>query len=155
MNSSVVFPVPYILGDALTEVYGYAVTRRVIWTGSACNLLVVAAILAGQELPAAGFWQDQETYETILGYTPRLLAASFAAYLAREFANAAVLSRLKLATNGRVLWLRTVSLLVGQGLDSAIFISIASPGPSPATRSSPWPGTSGSSRSATRSSPRR
>lgn len=122
----VVFPISYILGDTLTEVYGYATARRVIWTAFACNLIGVAAIVAGERLPSAAFWGDQQAYETILGYAPRLLVASFAAFLVGEFANAVVLSRLKLRTGGRFLWLRTIgSTLVGQALDSGLFIAIA------------------------------
>ena len=121
-----VFPVSYICGDVLTEVYGYRVTRRVIWLSFCCNLLAVAAIYLGGVLPAAPFWQDQQAYETILGYTPRLLAASFVAYLVGEFANSYVLARMKVATNGRWLWSRTIgSTLVGQGLDSLVFIFLA------------------------------
>jgi queuosine precursor transporter len=121
-----VFPVSYICGDVLTEVYGYRVTRRVIWLGFLCNLLAVAAIYLGGILPAATFWQDQQAYETILGYTPRLLAASFLAYLVGEFANSYVLARMKIATNGRWLWSRTIgSTLVGQGFDSLVFIVLA------------------------------
>lgn len=130
----VVFPISYICGDVLTEVYGYRVTRRVIWLGFLCNLVAVVAIYLGELLPAAPFWQDQEAYESILGYTPRLLAASFAAYLVGEFANAFVLAKMKLATNGRFLWSRTIgSTLVGQGLDSLVFILLAFAGTIPAS----------------------
>jgi uncharacterized integral membrane protein (TIGR00697 family) len=122
----VVFPISYICGDVLTEVYGYRQARRVIWLGFGCNLLMVGAIWLGGVLPAAGFWDGQAAYERILGYTPRLLAASFVAYLVGEFANAYVLARLKIVTDGRWLWLRTIgSTLVGQALDSAVFITIA------------------------------
>ena len=119
----IVFPISYILGDVLTEVYGYRVARRVIWLGFLCNLLAVVAIVLGGLLPAAPFWDAQEAYDRILGYTPRLLAASFLAYLVGEFANAIVLAKMKVATNGRFLWSRTIgSTLVGQGLDSLVFI---------------------------------
>jgi len=122
----VIFPVSYILGDVLTEVYGYRETRRVIWLGFGCNLIVVAAIWVGLVLPAASFWDGQEAYERILGATPRILGASFLAYLVGEFANAAVLAKMKVATGGRWLWARTIgSTLVGQGLDSTIFITLA------------------------------
>lgn len=122
----VVFPVSYICGDVLTEVYGYRMARRVIWLGFLCNLLAVTAIYLGQILPAAPFWQDQQAYETILGYTWRLLAASFLAYLIGEFANSYILAKLKVATNGRWLWSRTIgSTLVGQGLDSLVFVFLA------------------------------
>ncbi len=122
----VIFPVSYILGDVLTEVYGYRQTRRVIWLGFLCNLIVVAAIWFGLVLPAASFWDGQEAYERILGATPRILGASFLAYLAGEFANAFVLAKMKIATEGRWLWARTIgSTLVGQALDSMIFITLA------------------------------
>ncbi len=122
----IVFPVSYILGDILTEVYGYAQTRRVIWIGFAANLIVVLAILGGQALPPAGFWDGQAAYERILGLAPRILLASFLAYLIGEFANAMVLAKMKIATRGRWLWMRTIgSTLVGQGLDSAVFMTIA------------------------------
>ena len=121
-----VFPISYVCGDVLTEVYGYRQTRWVIWLGFLCNLLTVVAIWVGQILPAASFWDGQAAYERILGYTPRLLAASFLAYLVGEFANAFVLAKLKVATRGRWLWLRTIgSTLVGQGLDSLIFVTLA------------------------------
>ena len=122
----IIFPISYILGDVLTEVYGYARARQVIWLGFLCNLLAVIAIAIGGLLPAAGFWGGQEAYDTILGYVPRILAASFIAYLIGELVNAYVLARLKVAMEGRHLWVRTIgSTLVGQLLDSAIFITIA------------------------------
>jgi uncharacterized integral membrane protein (TIGR00697 family) len=121
-----VFPISYIFGDVLTEVYGYRVARRVIWLGFACNLLFVFFVWVAQVLPAAGFWEGQAAYEAILGYTPRLLAASFCGYLAGEFANSFVLARMKILTRGRWLWTRTIgSTVVGQGLDTAIFITVA------------------------------
>ncbi len=131
----IVFPVSYILGDVLTEVYGYRAARRVIWLGFLANLVVVAAIWAGGALPAVGFWKGQEAYDQILGAAPRILAASFLAYLVGEFTNAYVLAKMKIATNGRFLWARTIgSTLVGQGLDSTIFIAVAFAGilPTPA-----------------------
>lgn len=122
----VVFPISYIVGDVLTEVYGYARAREVIWLGFFCNLLTVAAIWCGQILPSAPFWHGQDAYDQILGYSPRLLAASFLAYLVGEFANAYVLAKMKIATQGRWLWSRTIgSTLVGQALDSLVFISFA------------------------------
>ena len=128
----IVFPISYICGDVLTEVYGYRVARRVIWLGFLCNLLAVAAIYLGGILPAAPFWQDQGAYEAILGYTPRILVASFLAYLVGEFANSYVLARMKIATDGRWLWSRTIgSTLVGQGLDSLVFILLAFAGTIP------------------------
>ncbi len=128
----IIFPVSYILGDVLTEVYGYRQARKVIWLGFLCNLIVVAAIWFGQLLPAASFWDGQAAYERILGYAPRILLASFLAYLVGEFANAFVLAKMKIATRGRWLWTRTVgSTLVGQGLDSLVFITLAFAGTIP------------------------
>jgi uncharacterized integral membrane protein (TIGR00697 family) len=122
----IVFPVSYIVGDVLTEVYGFRRARRVIWLGFFCNVIAVLAIWLGGVLPAAPFWDAQEAYDTILGYTPRLLLASFLAYLIGEFANSIVLAKMKVATNGRWLWSRTIgSTLVGQGLDSLVFVSVA------------------------------
>ncbi len=122
----VLFPISYIFGDILTEVYGYAAARRVIWLGFACNVLAVIAIWLGQILPSASFWENQEAYETILGATPRLLISSFIAYLCGEFLNSFVLAKLKIATAGRWLWLRTItSTVVGQGVDSVVFYTLA------------------------------
>ncbi len=130
----VIFPLAYILGDVITEVYGYAYARRAIWTGFFANLVAVAAIMLAGALPAAPFWTAglgsveaaQQAYDALLGFTPRLLAASFTAYLVGEFLNAYVLARLKVRTQGRWLWLRTItSTIVGEGADSAVFITLA------------------------------
>ncbi len=122
----IIFPLSYLFGDVLTEVYGYARSRQVIWIGFGCNALAALAIWAGGRLPAAVFWDGQAAYVRILGATPRLLLASFTAYLAGEFLNSLVLARMKVATRGRWLWTRTIgSTLVGQGADSLIFIVIA------------------------------
>jgi uncharacterized integral membrane protein (TIGR00697 family) len=123
----VIFPLSYLLGDVLTEVYGFRATRRVIWLGFACNLLAVGAIQIAIALPAAGFWaENQQAYEDVLGTTWRIFAASLAAYVVGELVNAYVLARMKVATRGRWLWSRTIgSTIVGEGLDSAIFVTIA------------------------------
>ena len=119
----ILFPLSYIFGDILTEVYGYKQARRVIWLGFLCNLIFVVVATIGRFLPPAPGWGWQEAYETILGYTPRLLVASFAGYLAGEFGNSFVLAKMKILTRGRWLWTRTISsTVVGQGLDTAIFI---------------------------------
>jgi len=129
---TIIFPVSYIFGDVLTEVYGYRQARRVIWLGFFCNLVVVVAIWIGQVLPPASFWDGQKAYERILGYTPRLLVASFLAYLVGEFANSFVLAKMKIATKGRWLWSRTIgSTLVGEGLDSLVFMTLAFAGMMP------------------------
>ena len=123
---TVIFPISYIFGDVLTEVYGYRQARRVIWLGFFCNLIAVVAIWVGQLLPPASFWDGQAAYERILGYMPRLLAASFLAYLVGEFANSFILAKMKLVTRGRWLWSRTIgSTLVGEGLDSLVFMTLA------------------------------
>jgi uncharacterized integral membrane protein (TIGR00697 family) len=123
---TLIFPISYIFGDVLTEVYGYRQARQVIWLGFFCNLIAVVAIWLGQILPAASFWDGQAAYERILGYTPRLLGASFLAYLLGEFANSFILAKMKIATKGRWLWARTIgSTLVGQGLDSLVFMTLA------------------------------
>jgi len=128
-----IFPLSYIAGDVLTEVYGYRQARRVIWLGFICNAIVVGAVVLGQAMPPASFWGGQDAYQRILGQTPRILLASFVAYLIGEFANSIVLAKLKIATEGRWLWMRTISsTLIGQGLDSLVFIVIAFSGTLPA-----------------------
>ena len=122
----VIFPLSYILGDILTEVYGYRYARRAIWLGFVGNLVAVLAIWVAGLLPAPVFWEGQEAYSAILGFTPRLLLASFAAYLVGEFANSTIMAKMKVWTQGRHLWTRTIgSTVVGQGLDSLVFIVIA------------------------------
>lgn len=121
-----IFPLSYIFGDVLTEVYGYRQARKVIWLGFICNLIFVIFAWVGQILPPAPFWKGQEAYKSILGYAPRLLVASFFGYLAGEFANSFVLAKMKILTCGRWLWSRTIgSTIVGQGLDTTIFITLA------------------------------
>jgi len=120
----VLFPLSYIFGDILTEVYGYRWARRVIWLGFFCNLIFVIFAWVGQVLPPAPLWEGQEAYESILGYTPRLLVASFCGYLAGEFVNSFILAKMKILTRGRWLWSRTIgSTIVGQGLDTLIFVT--------------------------------
>lgn len=129
----VIFPLSYVVGDVLTEVWGYGAARRVIWLGFACNAVMVAAVWAGGALPAAPFWKGQGAYEEILGQTPRILGASFVAYLMGEFSNAFVLAKLKILTRGRWLWTRTIgSTLVGQALDTVVFVTLAFAGAVPA-----------------------
>jgi uncharacterized integral membrane protein (TIGR00697 family) len=121
-----VFPISYIFGDVLTEVYGYRTARRVIWLGFICNLIFVFFAWIGQILPSASFWGYQSAYVSILGVAPRILAASFCGYLVGEFVNSYILSRMKIFTKGRWLWSRTIgSTIFGEGFDTAIFITIA------------------------------
>ena len=128
----IVFPVTYIFGDILTEVYGYRKARFVIWLGFFSNLIVVLFIKLAEVLPSASFWGKEKAYSAILGYTPRLLIASFLAYLAGELLNSFVLSKMKILTRGKYLWTRTIgSTVVGQLADSGIFITIAFAGTVP------------------------
>jgi uncharacterized integral membrane protein (TIGR00697 family) len=121
----VIFPLSYLLGDVLTEVYGIRSARRVIWLGFACNLLALGAIQAAIHLPALDP-EFQVQFEAVLGTTWRLFLASLAAYIVGELANAYVLAYMKGATHGRWLWTRTIgSTIVGEGLDSLIFVTIA------------------------------
>ena len=130
-----IFPVSYIFGDVLTEVYGYARARQVIWIGFACNVLAVAVIYISIFLPASPVWLAgslesahafQQAYNAVLGFAPRLLLASFIAYLFGEFINSFVMAKMKIASRGRHLWMRTIgSTLVGQFVDSGIFIVVA------------------------------
>lgn len=122
----IVFPISYIIGDVLTEVYGFRTARGVIWLGFACNVLVALLLWLGGIIPAEVFWPNQDAYITILGQFPLILIGSFLAYLVGEFSNSAILSLLKNATQGRFLWLRTIgSTVIGQGFDSFVFIFIA------------------------------
>jgi len=127
-----VFPISYIFGDILTEVYGYRASRKIIWSGFAALIFMSFWYWFIQILPAASFWPNQEAYEAILGAVPRITLASIVAYFAGEFSNSFVLSKMKVLMNGKHLWMRTIgSTLVGEGVDSLIFISIAFGGTMP------------------------
>lgn len=120
------FPVVYIFGDVLTEVYGFRQARLTIWIGFAANLLMALVFMAVISLPWPEFWGQYEAYTTVLGFTPRLVLASLLAYFAGEFSNSIVLSRMKIITKGRWLWTRTIgSTLVGQAIDTSIFMGVA------------------------------
>lgn len=120
------FPISYIIGDVLTEVYGYAHARRVIWTGFAALLFMAFMAWVVVSLPPAKGWPGQEAYEFVFGNSWRIVAASMLAFWAGEFANSYVLARMKLWTGGKHLWTRTIgSTVVGQGLDSLIFYPLA------------------------------
>jgi uncharacterized integral membrane protein (TIGR00697 family) len=125
-SAVVLFPITYILGDVFTEVYGFRRTRIVIWSGFAANVLMSAVFLLAIALPFPAFFKDQEAYAKVLGITPRIVAASLVAYWAGEFANSITLSALKKVTKGHYLWTRTISsTIVGQGLDTALFIGLS------------------------------
>ena len=120
------FPVSYIIGDVLTEIYGYANARRVIWTGFAALLFMAFMAAVVVALPPAAGWPGQEAYEFVFGNSWRIVLASMVAFWAGEFANSFVLARMKVWTRGRLLWTRTIgSTVVGQGLDSLIFYPLA------------------------------
>lgn len=122
----ILFPVAYIFGDILTEVYGFKRSRLIIWTGFACNLLMAAVFMLVVILPHPDFWQSQNAYQVVLGMTPRIVAASLIGYFLGEFVNSAVLSKMKLLTKGKWLFTRTIgSTIVGEGIDTVIFITIA------------------------------
>ena len=130
----ILFPISYIFGDILTEVYGYRASRKIIWFGFATQIIMSISYWIVQLLPAPVFWTNQSAYELILGAVPRIVAASIIAFLVGEFANSYVLSRMKIWSNGKHLWMRTIgSTLVGEGVDSALFVMIAFAG------TFPWP----------------
>ena len=131
--SVIIFPITYILSDVFTEVYGFRKTRTLIWLGFACNVVAVMAYVITVDLPHPAYWIDQDAYVVVLGKAPRILAASFVAYLIGEFSNSIIMSRLKIATKGEKLWMRIIgSTMIGEACDSAIFISIAFAGTLPA-----------------------
>jgi len=122
----ILFPVTYILGDIFTEVYGFKKARTVIWLGFGCSFFAVMVYLLTIALPHPGYWENQSAYAAVLGTTPRVALASFAGYLFGEFSNSIILSKLKVATKGKNLWIRTIlSTVVGEGFDSVIFITVA------------------------------
>lgn len=122
----IVFPICYILGDVLTEVYGYARTRRVIWIGFVAQLIMIAVYSIVIALPPASFWPHQDAIVAVLGPVPRIVLASLIGYLAGGFLNSFVLAKMKVWTAGRLLWARTIgSTIVGQGADSFLFVFIA------------------------------
>jgi uncharacterized integral membrane protein (TIGR00697 family) len=120
------FPLSYLLGDVLTEVYGYARARRCIWAGFAALVFMALMSLVVVALPPAGDWHGQAAYEAVFGQVPRIVCASILAFWAGEFVNSYVLARMKLATRGRHLWTRTIgSTILGEAVDSLIFYPLA------------------------------
>lgn len=125
-GGTVLFPLSYIFADILTEVYGYEQSRRVIWAGFAGLVLMAVTIWLVGVIPADPDWTLQGPYQAILMTAPRIALASIVAYFVGEFSNSYILSRLKILTNGKYLWIRTIgSTLVGQFLDSLLFVGIA------------------------------
>jgi uncharacterized integral membrane protein (TIGR00697 family) len=133
-GGTLLFPISYIFGDILTEVYGYRRSRRVIWAGFGAAALMAGVLALVGALPPAEGWENQQAYEAILGTTPRIVLGSLIAYFAGEFSNSYTLAKMKVWTGGRWLWTRTIgSTLVGEGVDTMLFVTIAFAG------TLPWP----------------
>ncbi len=129
-----IFPISYIFGDILTEVYGYRATRKIIWSGFAALLFMSLAYTLVLRLPAAPFWKDQAAFESILGLVPRVVIASVVGYLMGEFVNSYIMSKVKTLMDGNHLWVRTIgSTIVGEGVDTIFFVSILFGGVLPLT----------------------
>lgn len=125
-GGTILFPISYIFGDILTEVYGYSRSRRVIWSGFFCTALMALVLAIVGLLPPAPGWEHQEAYMAILGITPRIVLGSLIAYFSGEFSNSYVLAKMKIWTRGRWLWTRTIaSTIVGEGVDTLLFVLIA------------------------------
>ncbi len=125
-GGAILFPLVYIFGDILTEVYGYKYARRAIWTGFGVMLLAVVAFTVVRYLPAAAGYTDQASFEAVLGFFPRIVIASLVAYLIGEFLNSYVLAKLKVKFKGKKLWLRLIgSTIVGEFFDTVVFSVIA------------------------------
>lgn len=120
------FPISYIFGDILTEVYGFARARKVVWAGFGALIFASFMSWAVVSFPPAAGWGNQAAYEAVYGQVPRIVLASLIAFWAGELVNSYVLAKMKLATNGRFLWARTIgSTLAGEAVDSMIFYSVA------------------------------
>lgn len=125
-GGTLLFPLSYIFGDILTEVYGYKRSRKVIWLGFFSALMMSLVLYVVGQLPPAPEWGNQEAYNAILGATPRIVLASLIAYTCGSFSNSVILAKLKVKTKGKYLWVRTISsTLVGELVDSTLFILIA------------------------------
>lgn len=122
----IVFPLAYLAGDVLTEVYGYAAARRIIWSGFAALLLMVGSYLVAEILPPAGFWENQDAFSKTFTQVPRIVCASMLAYLCGEFVNSFVVAKMKVATKGRWISARFVaSTIAGQFVDTTVFVAVA------------------------------
>ena len=132
-GAMVLFPLTYIFGDIFTEVYGYAASRRAIWSGCFATVLLYAVSAFVIALPADPAWHGQKAFVTVFSILPRLLAARLVGFWAGEFANSYTLARLKLLKNGRYLWTRTVgSTVIGQAVDTTLVITLTFAGRLPA-----------------------
>lgn len=120
------FPISYIFGDVLTEVYGYARARRVVWAGFGAMIFASFMSWIVLALPPAQGWEHQAAFETVFAATPRIVVGSLIAFFCGEFCNSYVLAKMKVATGGKFLWMRTIgSTIVGEGVDSLLFYPIA------------------------------
>jgi uncharacterized integral membrane protein (TIGR00697 family) len=125
-GGTILFPISYIFGDIMTEVYGYHKSRQVIWIGFGSALLMMVVFIVVGWLPSAAGWDNQDAYNKILGLTPRIVIGSLIAYFAGEFSNSFILAKMKIFTKGRWLFSRTIgSTIVGEGIDTLIFIMVA------------------------------
>ncbi len=132
-GGTLLFPLSYIFGDILTEVYGYKKSRRVIWTGFASLILMSVVLAAVSYFPTAQGGGNQEAFDAILGVVPRIVLASLIAYFAGEFSNSYILAKMKIKSKGKALWKRTIgSTLVGECVDTLLFVTIAFWGTIPA-----------------------
>jgi uncharacterized integral membrane protein (TIGR00697 family) len=131
-GAQLLFPITYICGDVFTEVYGFAASRRAIWIGFFASALLSVMGLVTVALPPAPEWRNQQAFATVFGFVPRLVVASLIAYWAGEFANSIVMARMKVLTEGRMLWTRTIgSTVVGQAVDTAVLGFLAFGGTQP------------------------
>lgn len=122
----ILFPVVYVFGDIFTEVYGYSQSRKAIWAGFFSLVILVIALEIARHLPAAGFWKDQIAFDTVLGKVFRIVIASIVAYFCGEFVNSLTIAKMKLKQNGKAMPVRFImSTLLGQAVDTAVFILIA------------------------------
>ena len=125
-GGTLLFPLSYIFGDVLTEVYGYKKSRQVIWLGFFAAILMSSVFIVVGKLPPTADWGNQDAYDKILGLTPRIVIASLLAYFCGEFLNSFVLAKVKIITKGKFLWVRTIgSTIIGEFFDSLIFVFIA------------------------------
>lgn len=125
-GGTLLFPLSYIFGDVLTEVYGYKKSRQVIWTGFIALIMMSFIFWLVGVLPSASDWTNQSAYDAILGFIPRIVLGSIIAYFAGEFSNSFILAKMKILTAGKHLWTRTIgSTIVGEGVDTILFVLIA------------------------------
>ncbi len=123
---TLLFPLAYIFGDVITEVYGYKRARSTIWLGFLCTLLMAVVLIIVGKLPPAADWGNQAAYDAILGLTPRIVLASVVAYFVGSFVNSYIMAKMKLMTKGKMLWARTIgSTVAGEFLDTTLFVLIA------------------------------